>query len=238
MKFRDYVKEERIDEVAILAGLKDMYEYGKLVAKFGPKAAKKWRAIENALDDLVSMLEKEKAKQKFVKGKLKEGILTEERSDYSTDHLQDAIRHIRNGIEDMYELFDDIEDKKGMIQANRMKKEWKVLEKMAKPFVYNMDKIHQFRDELKNGGPITKPVVEPAEKPIEKQIEERLNEIGSEYDSSYLQTSIHDIKSSLEDIEEHFQLISNKKGLDQLKKFKKEWVKLEKLLKPSAYSLK
>jgi len=103
--------------------------------------------------------------------------VNEERSDYSTDHLQDAIRHIRNGIEDMYELFDDIEDKKGMIQANKMKKEWKALEKMAKPFVYNMDKIHQFRDELKNGGPITKPVAEPAEKPIEKQIEEHLNRL-------------------------------------------------------------
>ena len=104
--------------------------------------------------------------------------LTEERSDYTTDHLQDTIRHIRNGIEDMYELFDDIEDRKGMIQANKMKKEWKALEKMAKPFVYNMDKIHQFRDELKNGGPIKEPVEksvkEPEEKPIEKSIDEYL----------------------------------------------------------------
>jgi hypothetical protein len=108
--------------------------------------------------------------------KVRKYMLKEERSDYSTQHLQDAIRHIRNGIEDIYELFDDIEDKKGMIQANKMKKEWKALEKMAKPFVYNMDKIHQFRDELKGGGPVKEPASEPAEKPIEKQIEEHLNE--------------------------------------------------------------
>jgi hypothetical protein len=33
--------------------------------------------------------------------KLKKYLLTEERADYSTQHLQDAIRHIRNGIEDI-----------------------------------------------------------------------------------------------------------------------------------------
>jgi len=61
MKFRDY--DKRVDEVALLAGLKDMYEYGKLVAKFGPKAAKRWRAIENALDDLIDIMEKAKKKK-------------------------------------------------------------------------------------------------------------------------------------------------------------------------------
>ncbi len=143
MKIRDYLTQERIDEVAILAGLKDLAEFGKLVVKFGPKAAKKWRAIENSLTELVDMMEKAKKAGK------NEKLLTEMRSDYSVEHLQDSIRHIRNGIEDIYELFDDIEDRKGMIQSNKMKKEWKLLEKMIKPFVFNMDKIRQFKEEAK-----------------------------------------------------------------------------------------
>ena len=129
--------------------------------------------------------------------KLKKYLLTEERADYSTQHLQDAIRHIRNGIEDIYELFDDIEDRKGMIQANKMKKEWKALEKLTKPFVYNMDRIHQFRDELKNGGKITEPVAkptdkpigspkeEPAKEPIEKAIDKHLTERGPDFEDFF-----------------------------------------------------
>jgi hypothetical protein len=264
MKFRDYVKPKRIDEVALLAGLADLAEYGKLVAQFGPKAAKKWRAIEKALGELNDMMKKEKAKQKFVKGKLKEGMLTEERSDYSTEHLQDVIRHIRNGIEDMYELFDDIEDRKGMIQANKMKKEWKALEKMAKPFVYNMDKIHQFRDERKNGGKKTEPTVKSTEEPgkgdveksVEKSVEKPVTEagLGSMYldlqktkksgkvawrdgeelkriaDKYHLVDDMRSVRTSIYEFNEFLSEIGDKLGMNQFKKFYKEWLKLEKIL--------
>ena len=188
--------------------------------------------------------------------KLKKYLLTEERADYSTQHLQDAIRHIRNGIEDIYELFDDIEDKKGMIQANKMKKEWKALEKMAKPFVYNMDKIHQFRDELKNGGPITKPVEEPAEEPtkepIEKTIDKHLAEgvtdrgykqqthdfSGEELDASYLQDSIRGINDGIFDIFEFFAEVQDTQGTKEISKLRKQWNKIEKKVKSYAHNLK
>jgi hypothetical protein len=45
-------EETQVNEVALLAGLADLAEYGKLAIKFGPKAAKKWRAIEKALGEL------------------------------------------------------------------------------------------------------------------------------------------------------------------------------------------
>ncbi len=56
-------EEILVNEVAFLAGLADLAEYGKLAMKFGPKAAKKWRAIEKALGELNDMIEKEKQKK-------------------------------------------------------------------------------------------------------------------------------------------------------------------------------